>query len=625
RDMMFTRDGRFLSTETTRDGQTFTIRRWDAHSAALVAGPHKFAALGAVHAQDAMLMTGDDPTSLFRIRMVDTATMRTVGYLVIHTMFTGLGQVDARETLGVMGMDDGTVALFSFPAVSTHHDDPPWEVGPDEGSHYTIYPAQVYPIGQVAISGDSRVVASATVNARGHIIVQSSASGGRVGESIAHAEPIDGLRLSYDGAYVAAASGRAVRVWSVKSGHRVLGPLVHSRSARAGTGASSGRMNDPVGDVWDTRSLAFSRSANPVLFVRAARDQPVYAYQVSDDTSTTLTEYRQAWYPALAMSDDGSTLATASAPEGGVDFWDTATNERLGEHVPLPKVPLMGNQRLVALSPDGAFAAIRSGPVIQRYTVATGEPYGATFECHISARALAYISGAPSIAVADGDGNTLSIWDATDTTAPARTFELGEEVKHLVVERSGRFIAVAVGTQARFLTPADGADAFPVIESASAVELVALSRDGGRVAIVDEDDVATVWDVAAGARIGSSMHAPHEVVSVRFHPKRDLLLLTYGRRGAQMWDISTGSAYGLPILPPGGVRAAAFSTDGAEVFSVGMAGPVLRQRLPSLPASVDDMSRRTWLATGTRVGATGQVERVPASEWRELRPSLSGQ
>ena len=79
----------------------------------------------------------------------------------------------------------------------------------------------------------------------------------------------------------------------------------------------------------------------------------------------------------------------------------------------------------------------------------------------------------------------------------------------------------------------------------------------------------------------------------------------------------------MPITVPGFVQEIVFTPDGEILFTGGSSGEGFRWRLPVPPASENEMKRRTEATTGLRTGADGQIERIPASEWRKLQASAA--
>src|SRR5262249_27922568 len=104
----------------------------------------------------------------------------------------------------------------------------------------------------------------------------------------------------------------------------------------------------------------------------------------------------------------------------------------------------------------------------------------------------------------------------------------------------------------------------------AAVDLLALSPDGGTLAAAGRDGSVSVWDAATGrelARLPCEQHRPSSLA--RSAGARLLAAAAMGQQGIRVWDVGSGKE--LPALRghAGGVRQLAFRAGGEGLVSAG--------------------------------------------------------
>jgi len=610
----FTFDAEHLATLTYTDSGATVVRRWDTDTGDLAAEPSSLDGVVSL-GPDAYLLVFDG--SIRRAAIVDTATMERLSYVSLPSTISSEAAEDATGAWVVIGFADGSIVYGSLSPASVPSD---WPSDGDiqfgsresDATHH-LFDA---PVTVVSISGDGRVVAAMTGDPTGQILVLHAETGEPVGRPIFHQSPIVGLRLSYDGSLLAGGAGDTARVWSTESGEDLAGALTFPAASPApavGEGV-------PRAEPSEIKSLAFSGGESPELFVEMANAAPVYVYRVRTAGQVEeVVSYAGGWAAKLGLSEDGSTLVTCSTAGPSAHVWDAAAGSAESEVLGLPHGGVNRRDRAVAVSPDGSAFAIRTLTNIQQYDTASSEPVGPPVSCGPEAAALAYTPDGALLALADG--SQIRFLRRADSAQTA-TVDIGARIVDLAFDRSGTFLAVAVGAEVRFFSYPAGDQVFEAIDHPQAVTHLALGDGGILLATVTSDNAARVWDITTGSRLGRAMRHAARVDDIAFAPRGRFVATAATDSRVRFWDTETGRPHGLPISVPGVAQAIAFTSDGSTMFTGGFSGRVLRWRLPSLPATVEEMVRRTRATTGLRAGPGRSIRRISPAEWHALQAGM---
>jgi len=98
----------------------------------------------------------------------------------------------------------------------------------------------------------------------------------------------------------------------------------------------------------------------------------------------------------------------------------------------------------------------------------------------------------------------------------------------------------------------------------SAINLLAVNVDAGRVAVVCKDRRLLLWDPRAGDVMEASGHSD-DIRAIAFSPDGTLLATGSVDRTARLWDAATGAPFAVLDGHSNGVSAVAFSPDGKRV------------------------------------------------------------
>ena len=355
-------------------GEDGDVRLWDT---ATQSQPGATMATGAAVA--ALSFSGNGTTLATaegdgRTELWSTATQKQTGTALAAQGSARVSALEFGPGAGLLATGDATGTITLWSPAGFHQSSAPVVVGTPES------PAAAGGHAPAALSTRGEIIAVS--GQRGTIRLRNARTGRTFGQPIAAHHAVTGLALSPDGKLVAAIgtdgkarlwtvatrqpTGIAVAVgpardalaispggktfvtvgangtaalWSVTTGHRV-GALMN-----VGGAVSAGRAAAAAAFSPDGRILATAVDGGIRLWDTATRQQ----------VGTPMTAGPAPAY-AVAFSPDGRTLATAGA-DGTVRLWDVATQQEIGSPMTAGPDPLDA----VAFSPDGRTLATASG------------------------------------------------------------------------------------------------------------------------------------------------------------------------------------------------------------------------------------------------------------------------
>jgi WD40 repeat protein/serine/threonine protein kinase/tetratricopeptide (TPR) repeat protein len=386
----------------------------------------------------------------------------------------------------------------------------------------------------VAFSPDGKTLASSGQET-GNLILWNVTTG-QPRHTIAGS--VNGLAFSRDGATVAGGlvteSSVHVKLWDVASGVE--------RSTIADAGAVVGFLSD--GKTLVTMTGQHGKSGE---------------VQFWDTESGT----RQLTIPlsgihAVALSPDGTQLATSAWSTPNVALWDTATGQRLTALAGQP--PARG----LAFSPDGKrLACGAEDRTVTVWDVETGLQLGQ--DVHFDpVWGVAFSPDGKTLASSTVAG-AIKLWDMTPAEE-ATTIPAGGVTSLRFALDGGTLLAGNYGPT-RLIDVAAGKE----IAVMAASGVMAISADANVLAGRAGADQSTIWDVRTGREIARlPLPRTTEVYpGLTLSPNGKLLATFYPSRGdnkVTLWNVATQQPHTLKIDPPESNRlsvlCAEFSPDG---------------------------------------------------------------
>ncbi|HET8593562.1 MAG TPA: WD40 repeat domain-containing protein, partial [Solirubrobacterales bacterium] len=214
---------------------------------------------------------------------------------------------------------------------------------------------------------------------------------------------------------------------------------------------------------------------------------------------------------SLAFAPDGRTLAAVTV-DGRATLWDVESRSLRQEfYVGPPACCFLG----VSISADGKILAIPGPGGVNLWEVASGEPLD-TIAPGVPAGDVAFIPAGSTLAFVHAQGGTAEVWD---------------------VAENSRITTLPVDSDSKYYYA------------------IAFSPDGRTLATGGvEDPITRVWDVPTGKLIRELDQGTPGAKTLDFSPDGRTLAVTGFAPVASLWDVATGARIG-PTLTAGSYRA----------------------------------------------------------------------
>lgn len=456
-------------------------------------------------------------------------------------------------------------------------------------------------VNMVRLTDDSTLIAA--TGQGGRVLVWSTSTGTLIRELQATqgVNTVQSLAISSDGSMLAAGLvHRDIIVYSLLDG-RVIGKLGGHTDAVSGLVFRSG----------DT------------LLTSTSWDRTIREWRTDEIASPTgvitLAGHR-GWVRAIAVSPDGSTIASAS-DDGDLRFWNPDLRREFAR-------VSVGHGTLVAVeySPDGRFIALTyldgtvqlrdssSGAVVREWT--SQGRWGTS---------LAFDSAGKTLVVGNEDGS-VRVWDVS--TGEERSVMLGHSARVNSVRFSPDGSVIASASRdgdVRLWSASAGPEVQRLSGHATDVFAVLFSPDGQRVLSGSRDQSVIVWDVRTGSRVATLTGHGQYVTCLALSPDATRLAAGSWFGEIVLFDVHTfdqiasfrghdAAIRGIRFSPDGrwlmscsydstvklfdsATRAQADAATGQALVSFAAARRQLRSILDTTPADTDTTVRRV-LAQG---------------------------
>jgi WD40 repeat protein/serine/threonine protein kinase len=273
----------------------------------------------------------------------------------------------------------------------------------------------------------------------------------------------------------------------------------------------------------------------------------------------------------LALNPDGTRLATADSQ--AVRIWNTATGQQV-----FAVNGRASQARAVAYSPHGRTLALASGDGDVRLVEAVTGREIRTFQGHAAlVLGVAFSGDGGRLASVDSEG-IVRVYD-TATAQDILSFKVPmDPPTEIAFSPDGRRLAVRGGLAtggfnvAKIWDTATGR-LVQTLRATGAIDVLAFSPDGQRLAFSPADDTARIWDVASGREPSVLRGHTERVQGLAFSPDCRLVASAGGDSTVRTWFPPNGWSLALKGHT-NVVTRVVYSVDGRWLASAGRDGTV---------------------------------------------------
>ena len=353
-----------------------------------------------------------------------------------------------------------------------------------------------------------------------------------------HLGPVSSLAVSPDGATVATGDDRTVRLWSAATG-MPLGPALtgHADVVIALRFLSSGSVVSGSLDgtlrIWDVAGVS-------------AVEPPLTGHD--------------GWINAIAVSPDGTTLASASG-DGTARLWQVEPTRALGGAL-AGGGP--GPFHDVAIGPRDVIAAAGGDGVVYLWDARTRAPAGRLAGHRGSVAAVAF--GPDGVLASAGDDSTIRFWDVTTGRAARPAITAGEPVRDLAFSADGRLMASAGVNGSLRLWQVDTGRLVGTLSGHERTVNAVAFGPGAVLASGGDDETLRLWDTTTLQPLGGPVPIGGTVQGVAFSPDGSMIAAGGSTASVRFFDTTTQRPLGTPLVGfRNWVNKIAFSPDGKAV------------------------------------------------------------
>jgi len=393
-----------------------------------------------------------------------------------------------------------------------------------------------------AFSPDGKTLAMRGLRPRDSDIILLDTTRGRVKATLAsHNREVSSLAYSPDGHHLVSGSvgDETAVLWDLNRPPSLGRPL-----ARIAGGVSATAMHGP------DRASLWSLQSNGVVTATAVEAGAARPRSTRIDPELIQGEQFDRNHlgsapvgTTLAFSPDFRTFATVQGIDANtkLDLWDVENGRPVGT---LPLSPLACNSiGKLAFSPDGAHIAAGSadGSGTVTFWDARTRQHVATLPSgekgQLGIEAMAFSLHSSKLATLQGD--TVTLWD---------------------VQNPRRLMSIVTGP---------GPSGWEGVGPTAGRVAMALSPDGGTLAINGDGNVVALWDLVRGQQLGVPLvgHSGF-ILGLAFSPDGRTLASADVEGDSILWDLSTRQPLGKPLAgDDGSITSLAFSADGKTLAS----------------------------------------------------------
>lgn len=409
----------------------------------------------------------------------------------------------------------------------------------------------------LAFSPDgSRILSSGNTRVA---MLWDAATGAVIGSHMRQRATVNATAFSPNGTGIVTSNlDGEVQVWNLSLGKHVAKPVRHKDLI--------------LGAVYGPDGLLIVTETDGAIRVRDA----VTGKLMGKSVSSHLDEIHY-----FAISLHGSRLVirtggTTTTARGGIQLWDIATGELVGES----SHPVIGK---ISFSPDGSriLGGGRDG-IVWLWDSATMKCLGELAGHQQLVYSTAFSPDGSQFLSGSFDGTT-QLWD-TATLQPIGELMVGH----------------------------------------SEVQGLGFSPDGAKIVIGYADGTVRLRDAMTRKLIGAPLEHMNVISSVAFNPDGSLILACFINQMSRFWDAATLKPVGPPLQHDSWWPRASFSPDGSEILMVDWYGTTTIWPAPPAPLQGEYERIVCWVqvVTSLELDPTGGINVLDAPTWKARRQRL---
>ena len=399
---------------------------------------------------------------------------------------------------------------------------------------------------------------------------------------------VDAEFSAQDGAIVTASWDGTAKVWGpdFKIRHTLGGHRPNLQHAQFSPEGSLVVTSDAGGaKIWDTSTGRLYLQFDTSMGMRLAAISPSEAAVATtmSNSRVTITEVpSNGWATGLASQHGPVTALTFSANggylayggRGGVSLWNLTTRQPVTLQA-VPAEPV----NTVDLSADGARLLVTSGRnTVSVWDAVTGQTVATLSEATQQGgfpagvlRGSIHPDGKHAVVI--GTGRSATIWDLETKKIIGSLAHPTHGPSLAQYNPDGRTI-VTLDLYRLFLWDASGKGLAAVPVQGGFVNELAFSRDGSRLASLDDQGTIKIWDASNLKLLLTLRDAGRPAIAVAFRPDGLFVVTAHTDGSLKFWDAGTGALrYSLAAASadekpnsPWSLRTLAFSPNGTRMF-----------------------------------------------------------
>jgi RNA polymerase sigma factor (sigma-70 family) len=299
---------------------------------------------------------------------------------------------------------------------------------------------------------------------------------------------------------------------------------------------TTGEVSDPIDLKDDEQVAAFAFSSDCKTLVMQYANHSIHVWDVPTRSERLASAPSAADFSGMmALSPDGTTLATGPLNGNRIRLWDVRTLKELPPFENQPQEAV----HFLSFSPDGKTLAVtHPSPMVSLWDLPSRklvrEIQGKDFQVFRT------VFSSDGKTLAGSDGELVTLWDVA-TGKPRHDFGHTYCVGTLAFTPDGKTLlsgAFYTDPAIRLWDPLSGRETARWNGHTAGIAALAISPDGKLVASGSQDQTLRLWDFATGKELRRLGKTEHNVNSLAFSPEGNSL--ASGEATVRLWDPATG-------------------------------------------------------------------------------------